>query len=70
MLCKICGLHDRIAYQPCYERFRFGSGTIQVAKERVRVPVVIAGVPMLIIFCLVESETLPLLLGRDFLGGD
>ena len=44
-----CGLHDRVAYQPCFERFRFGNGSIQVAKERVRVPVVIAGVPMLVI---------------------
>ena len=69
-LLQACHLEDRVTVRPCFERFRFGGGQLVTACEQIRAPVVIAGVPMMITFCIVDVKTLPLLLGRNFLGGN
>ena len=64
---QACQLEDRVSIRPCFERFRFGGGQTATAKTQVKAPVVIAGVPMLITFCIVDVKSVPLLLDRHFL---
>ncbi|CAE8625872.1 unnamed protein product [Polarella glacialis] len=61
------GLSDLVTQTCCHERFRFGNGGLLTSALRINAPVVVAGTPPLVIeFCVVDSELLPLLLGRDF----
>ena len=64
---KVLCLDHLVKTADCYERFKFGNGGILTSEQLVTAPVVIAGVPLLISFCLVDSDGLSLLLGRDFL---
>lgn len=49
------------------ETFRFGNGDTLVATERHRFPAAIAGMSAFVEACVVPSDSLVLLLGRDFL---
>ncbi|CAE8585764.1 unnamed protein product [Polarella glacialis] len=64
---QLFDLSSLVTVSRCRERFRFGNGGILVAKERVTVPAVVCGGPMLLSFCVVDSFLLPLLIGRDVL---
>ena len=66
---KQCGLLSHWKTLPERETFRFGSGHRLVSTLRCRVPISVRGVPLYVWCSTVDSPTLGLLLGKDFLRG-
>lgn len=66
---KQCGLLLHWNTLPDRETFRFGSGHRLVSTLRCRMPLCVRGVPLYVWCSTVDSPTLGLLLGKDFLRG-
>ena len=61
------GLADQILEEPEDEVNRFGNGGTLPSKLRVTAPLVLCGQAGRIVFSVVDSPTLGLLIGRDFI---
>ena len=61
------GLRGEAKERPEHESYRFGNGGTLLSSIRATVPAVLGNTPMLISFSVVDSPSLGLLLGRDFL---
>ena len=60
------GLLDYVKEEPERERYRFGDGRIVKSYKKATFPIVMCGQPLLATCSIVESDTLGLLLGKDF----
>ena len=60
------GLLDYVKEEPERERYRFGDGRIVKSYKKATLPIVMCGQPLLATCSIVESDTLGLLLGKDF----
>ena len=63
--CEKAGLSEFIKEEKESEPFRFGDGGILKSTFRATVPAVVCGIPSLITFSVVPSDTFGLLLGCD-----
>ena len=61
------GIEHLVEREEIQEKFRFGDGGTLMSYEAFRFPAVVAGMPVMVRACVVKSEKLSLLLGRDFL---